>query len=215
MDKSQPPRSMSSTSSPQQSQSQPSMNRLTRRQSSMRPSATSPSHSPTPDQDVPGLDFRPEDARSTFTNSSPPYPSPPHGVTHARPPHMIHSSPPFVFHHYLGAPGREASISHMSYAPPSMTSMVRQHAPVYSYQGASTEPTPSLHQTYGAATPTLPVYPRHPVSPSHSLSPRQASTASTGEMQHLTSYPSPHPFLSTRMNSLVKEGWHRRLILRQ
>jgi hypothetical protein len=75
-----------------------------------------------------------------------------------------------------------------------MMSVLRQHAhaPIYSYQGASTEPSPSPHRTYGAgAISPLPVYPRHPVSPSHSFAPRQASTVSTGDVQHLTCYPSP------------------------
>jgi hypothetical protein len=193
---------MSSTSSPQQSQ--PPINQSTRRQSSMRPSPTPHSPSPTLDHDVPGLGSSPPDASSTFTSSSSSYPSLPlfgHGVTHAapqpslphaHPSHMVHSSPPFVYHHHPGTPGREASMSHMAYAPPSMMSMLRQHAPVYSYQGASTEPSPSPHRTYGAGTSSpLPVYPRHPVSPPQSLAPQRASTAFTGEVQHLTSYPSP------------------------
>lgn len=198
MDKSSLPPVTSSTSSPQQSQ--PPINQSTRRQA-MRPSPTPHNPSPTLDQDVP-LGSSPQDAPSTFTNSSPSYPSPPlfvHGVTyaapqpslpHARPSHMVHSSPPFVYHHHPGTPGREASMSHMAYAPPSMMSMLRQHAPAYSYQAASTEPIPSPHRTYGAGTTSpLPIYPRHPVSPSYSLAPRRASTASTGEIQHPTSYP--------------------------
>jgi hypothetical protein len=202
MDKSLLPPGMSSTSSPQQSQ--PPINQSTRHQS-MRSSPTPHSPSiPTLDQNAPGLGSSPRDAPSTFTNSSSSYPSPPqfgHGVTHAapqpslphaHPSHMVHSSPPFVYHHHPGTPGREASMSHMAYAPPpSMMSVLRQHAPVYSYQAASTEPTPSPHRTYVAGTTSpLPVYPRHPVSPSHSLAPRRASTASTGEVQHLTPYPS-------------------------
>lgn len=183
---------MSSTSSPQKSQ--PS-HQFTRGQSSMRTSSTPHNHSPTPDQDVPGLGSRPPDAPSAFTHPSPPLIG--HGVTHSpqpslphpHHPRMAHSSPPFVYHHHP-TPGREASMSHMVYAPPSMTSMLRQHAPVYSYQGTSTEPTPS--PTYGAgATSPLPVYPHHHVSPSRSLARRQVSTASTGEVQHLTPYPSP------------------------
>ena len=194
------PSGMSSTSSPQESL--PPVNQVTQRQSSMRPSPTSHIPSPTLDQDVPGLG---SGEPSTFTDSSSSYPSPPlfrHGVTHAAPrpslphahsPHMVHSSPPFVYHHHPGTPGREASMSHMAYAPPSMMSMLRQHAPVYTYQGASTEPSPSPHRTYAAGfNSTLPVYPHHPVSPSLSLAPSTASTtASTGEVQHLTSYPSP------------------------
>ena len=198
MDKSLLPSGMSPTSSPQQSQ--PPINQSTRRQS-MRSSPTP--HSPSPTlEDVPGS--IPRDAPSTFTNSSFSYPSPPlfgHGITHAapqpslphaHPSHMVHSSPPFVYHHHPGTPGREASMSHMAYAPPSMMSMLRQHAPVYSYQAASTEPIPSPHRTHGTGTTSpLPVYPRHPVSPSNLLAPRRASTASTGEVQHFASYPSP------------------------
>lgn len=192
MDKYVLPPGMSSISSPQQSQ--PPINQFTRRQSSMR--SPTPQAGPTLDQDV---GSSPTDAPSTFIDSSFSHPSPPlfaHGVTHvatqpslrhAHSPHMIHSSPPFVYHHHPGTPGREASMSHMAYAPPSMMSVLRQHAPVYSYQGASTEPSPSPHRSYGATSP-LPIYPRHPVSPSHSLTP---STASAGEVQHLTSYPSP------------------------
>jgi hypothetical protein len=198
LDKSLLPPVTSSTSSPQQSQ--PPINQFTRRQA-MRPSPTPHSPSPTLDQDVP-LGSSPGDAPSTFTNSSP-YPSPPlfgHGVTHAapqpslphaRPSYMVHSSPPFVYHH-PGTPGREASMSHMAYAPPPMMSILRQHAPAYSYPAVSTEPIPSPHRTYEAGTTSpVPIYPRHPVSPSHSLAPRRASTASTGEIQHLPSYPSP------------------------
>jgi hypothetical protein len=192
---------MSSTSSHQQSQ--PPINQSTRRQSSMRPSPTPHSPSPALDQDVPELGSRPPDVPSTYTNSSSSYSSPPlfgHGVIHAaaqpslpraHPSHMVHSSPPFVYHHHPGTPGREASMSHMAYAPPSMMPMLRQHAhaPVYSYQGASSEPAPTPHPTYGAgAISPLPVY---PVSPSHSFAPWQAPTASTGDVQHLTSYPSP------------------------
>ena len=198
MDKSLLPSGMSSTSSPQQSQ--PPTNQSTRRQS-MRSSPTP--HSPRPTlEDVPGSS--PRDAPSTFTDSSFSHPSPPlfgHSMTHAaRQPslshahrlHMVHSSPPFVYHHHPGTPGREASMSHMAYAPPSMMSMLRQHAPVYSYQAASTEPIPSPHRTHGAGTTSpLPVYPCHPVSPSNLLAPRRESTASTGEVQHLASYPSP------------------------
>ena len=192
------PSGMSSTPSPQHSQ--PPVKKSTRRQSSMCPSPTSQSPSPTMDRDVTGLGSSATDAVSTFTTSSFSYPSPPlseHSVTHvtpqsllphAHPSHMVHSSPPFVYHHHPGAPGRAASMSHMAYAPPSMMSMLRQHAPIYSYQGASTEPSPSPHPTYGAGTTSpLPVYPRHPVNPSHSLA---SSTAFTGEVQH-TSYPSP------------------------
>jgi hypothetical protein len=171
----------------------------------MRPSPTSHSSSSTLDHDAPGLGSRATDAPSTFTNFSSSYPSTPlfeHGrVSHAtpqpslpdaHPSRMVHSSPPFVYHHLSRMPGREASMSHMAYAPPSMISMLRQHAPVYSCQGASTEPTPSPHRTYGAGdTSPLLVYPRHPISPSHLLAPPQASTASMGEVQHLTSYPSP------------------------
>jgi hypothetical protein len=169
-------------------------------------SPTPHSPSPTPDQDVPGLASRPPDGPSSADSSSS-YPSPPlfgHGVTHAapqqsprhaRPLHMVHSSPPFVYHHHPGTPGREASLSHMAYAPPSMMPMLGQHAPVHSYQGASTtEPSPSPHRTYVAGTTSpLPIYPRHPVSPSHSLS---SSTTSTGEVQHPTSYPSPSTYSS-------------------
>ena len=157
MDKSPPPpHAMSSTSSPQKSQP------LTRGQSSMHPSKTPHSPSPTPDQDVIGLSPRPSDAPPTSTHSSSSYPSPPlfvHGVAHhapqpllahAHPPHMVHSSPPFIYHHHPGPPG--ASMSHMAYAPPSMTSMLRQHAPVYSTGAGTTSP--------------LSVYPSLPVSPS-------------------------------------------------
>lgn len=204
MDKSALPRGKSSTSSPQQPQSP--IIQSTQRQS-MRPSPTPHSPSPTLHKDVSGLGSSPPDAPPTFTNSSSSYPSPPlfgHGVTHAapqsslphaHPSHMVHSSPPFVYHHHPGTPGREASMSHMAYAPPSMVSILRQHAPVYSHQGASTEPAPSPHRTHGAGTTSpLPVYPRHTVSPSHSLAPRQASSASTGDIQHLTSYASPGPY---------------------
>ena len=203
MDKSLLPPGISSTSSPQQSQ--PPINQFTQRQSSMRPSPTPHSPSLTPDQDIPGLGSEPPDVPSTFTNSSSSYPSRPlfrHGVTHAAPQasllhvhrsHMVHSSPPFVYHHHPGTPGREAGVSHMAYAPSSMMSMLRQHAhgSVYSYQGSSTEPIPSPHRTYGTgASSPLPVYPLHSASTSHSFAPRQASTTSTGELQHLTSYPS-------------------------
>lgn len=154
-----PPHDMSSTSSHQKSQ--PLMNQFTRGQSSMRPSTTPHSPSLTADQDVPGLSPRPSDAPPTSTHSSSSYPSPPllvHGVAspapqpslpHAHPPHILHSSPPFIYHQHPGPPG--ASMSHMAYAPPSMTSMLRQHAPVYSAGAGTTSP--------------LPVYPRHPVSP--------------------------------------------------
>ena len=169
----------------------------------MRPSPTPHSSGFTLYHDVPGLGSSPPpDAPSTFTNSSSSYPSPlfGHDVTHAtpqpslpdaHPSHKVHSSPPFVYHPLSRTSGREASMSHMAYAPPSMMSMLR-HAPIYSCQGASTEPTLSSHRTYGAGdTYPLLVYPRHPVGPSHLLAPRQSSTASTGEVQHLTSYPSP------------------------
>lgn len=191
-----PPSGMSSSSSPELSR--PPVNQFTQRQSSMRPSQTSHSPSPTLDQDAPGLGYSSQDVPSNSPSS---YPAPPlfrHGVTHAAPhpslphtpPHMIHSSPPFVYHHHPGTPGREASMSHMAYAPPSMMSMLRQHAPVYSYQGASTEPSPSPHRTYVAgSTSPLSIYPRHPVSPSHSSAPSTGSMG--GEVEHLTSYPSP------------------------
>ncbi len=195
------PHGMSPTSSPQKPQ--PPISQFTHSQSSMRPSATP--YSPTTDQDVPRLGSRPSNPSSTFASSSPPHRSPPligdrvtyavpqHSLPHAPPPHMVHSSPPFGFHHHPGPPGREASMSHMAYAHPSMTSTLWQHAPVYSYQGASTEHTPLPHPTHGAGTtaPTSPVYLPYPVSPSHLLAPRQASTAPTGEVQHLASHPSP------------------------
>ena len=73
--------------------------------------------------------------------------------------------------------------------------MLRPHTLAYSYQGASSDPAPSPHQTYGrTAAPTFPVYPRHPTSPSHSLAPQQASANSTSEVQHPTPYPSPDTY---------------------
>jgi hypothetical protein len=199
MDNAPPPPGMLPIST---QQPYPPMNPSTQSQSSTRHSATvATPHYPSlaPDQDIPGLDSRVPNA-----NSSPPYPSPPQfrhrasyadphvSPSHAHPPQMVYSSPPFVFHHHPGTPGREASMSHMAYASPSMMSMLRPHTQVYSYQGASTDPIPSPHQTYGAtAAPTLPIYPPHRDSPSHSLAPGQASTGSTGEVQHHIFYPSP------------------------
>lgn len=123
-------------------------------------------------------------------------------LPHTHPPHMVHSSSPFVSHHQPGMPGREASLSHVAHASPSMTSMLRPHAPIYSYsyQGASSGPTPSSHQTYGASTsfPTVPVYPHHPASPTRSLSQWQASTSSTGEAQHPTLYTTPGTYSPLR-----------------
>ncbi len=105
------PHGMSPTSSPQKPQ--PPISQFTHSQSSMRPSATP--YSPTTDQDVPRLGSRPSNPSSTFASSSPPHRSPPligHRVTyaapqpslsHAHPPHMVHSSPPFGFHHHPGS----------------------------------------------------------------------------------------------------------------
>ena len=177
---------------PPAQQSQSPISQFAQSQSSTRPQSPLAQH-----HNVPGLGFSPTDAYP-----SPPYPSPPlirhrasyagprPSLPHTHPPHMVYSSPPFVFHHHPGTPGREASLSHMAYASPSMMSMLR---PQSSYQGASSDPTPSPHQTYGAGTaaPTLPVYPHHPTSPSHSFAPQQASAASTGEAQHPASYPTP------------------------
>jgi hypothetical protein len=178
----------------------PPMNPSAQNQPSTRPSATvATPHNPSlaPDQDVPGLDSRLPNANSPPPYSSPPlfrhrgsYDGPHVSLPHTQPPHMVYSSSPFVFHHHPGAPGREASMSHMAYASPSTMSMLR---PVYSYQGASADPTSSPHQTYGAGTAasTLPVYLSHRDGPSHSLAPAQASTSSAGEVQHPISYSSP------------------------
>ena len=196
MDNTPPPPGMlpSSTQQPY-----PPMNPSTQSLSSAHPSATvATSHNPSlaPDQDVPGLDSRLPNANSPPTYPSPPlfrrwsYTGPPVSPPHTHPPHMMYSSAPFVFHHYPGIAGREASRSHMAYASPS-TIMLRPHAPVYSYQGASTDFTPSPHQTYGAGSAaSMPVYLRQRDSPSHSSAPGQASTSSTSEVQHPISYPS-------------------------
>ena len=179
--------------------SRPPMSPFTESQPSTRPSATPHDASLASDQVVPGLESGFSDA-----NSHPPHPSPPlfrHGPNYfgpqaspphrTHPPHMVYSSSPPVFHH-PGVPGREANLSNM-YAPPSMMTMSRLHAPVYSYQGTSSDTTPSSHQMYGdgTAAPTVPVYPPHPNSPSHSLSQRQVSTTTRSEVQYPTSYPTP------------------------
>ena len=184
--------------SPSQS-SRPPMNQFTESQPSTRPFTTPHDSSLASDQVVPGLDSGFSDA-----DFSPPHPSPPlyrHGPNYfgpqaspprrTHPPRMAYSSSPPVFHH-PGMLGREARMSNM-YAPPSTMPMSRPHAPVYSYQGTSSDPTTSFHQMYGAGTaaPTFPVYPPHSTSPSHSLSQWQVSTTSTGEAQHPTSYPTP------------------------
>jgi hypothetical protein len=123
-------------------------------------------------------------------------------LPHTHPPRMVYSSSPFVSHHHPGLPEREASLSHVAHASPSMTSTSRPHAPIYSYshKGASSGPTPSSHQTYGAGTspPTFPVYPHHPASPTLSLSQWQASTSSTGEAQHPTLYTTPGTYSPLR-----------------
>jgi RNA recognition motif-containing protein len=199
MDNTPPPPGMLPIST---QQPYPPMNPSTQSQSPTHPSASvATSHNPSlaPDQDVPGLDSRLPNA-----NSPPPHLSPPlfrhrgsyagHHVSppHTHPPHMAYSSPSFVIHHHPGTPGREASMSHMAYASPSTMSVLQPHGPVYSYQGASGDLTPSPHQTYGAGTaPTFPVYLRHRDSSSHSLAPGQATTSSTGEAQHHISYSSP------------------------
>ena len=171
------------------------MNPFTESQPSTRRLATPHDTSPASDQVVPGLDSGFSDA-----DFSPPHPSPPlfrHGSNYSgpqasppygtHPPNMVYSSSPPVFHH-PGMPGQEASLSNMS-APPSMMSMPRPHAPVYSYQGTSSDPTSSPHQMYGAGTaaPTFPVYPLHPTQ-------WQVSNTSTGEAQHPTSYPTPSTY---------------------
>ncbi|KAH9964758.1 hypothetical protein BJV74DRAFT_301252 [Russula compacta] len=170
--------------------------------SSTRPSAPVQNHL-APPQDVPGSHSGPPHPPSSFTTSLLPYPSPPpfrHGTSYAgrqyalsqaRPPlHMVHSSPSFVFSQHSGAP--EEGIQHL-------VPMFRQHGPVYPFQGSSSDPTSSPHQTYAGTTATaLHVYPHTPVSPSpspHSPFPSRqgssVSTASLGEMQRPTLYPSP------------------------
>ena len=132
-------------------------------------------------------------------------------LPHTHPPRMVYSSSPFVSHHHPGLPEREASLSHVAHASPSMTSMSRPHAPIYSYshQGASSGPTPSSHQTYGAGTSpqTFSVYPRHPASPTRSLSQWQASTSSTGEAHHPTLYTTPGTYSPLRYTTRLPSDY--------
>ncbi len=188
----------------QQSRALGQPSQLTQGQSSTPPPATSQNFYPAPHQDALDSHFGPFNAPFAFGISSTPYPSspplrhrasyavhqypPPH--THPHPPPHTVPSPPFVFPHHPWMPGREASMQH--YTSPSVMPVL-QHP----YQGHSTDPTPSPHQTYAAGTTvtTLPIYSHIPVSPppTSPLAPRQALAASSGEAQRprATTYPSP------------------------
>jgi len=221
MDHSLPPGAGVPPNSHQQSQAQ--ANKPTQSRSSTRPPATPQNIYPAPHQDVPRPHSRPSDAPSI--SSSLPYLSPPpfgHRTSYASPQylpphthpasHVAPSSTPFSFRHHPGTPGREASMAHLPYTPPSMISVL-QHP----YQRRSTDPTPSSHQTYAAGTTitALPTYSHSPTPSSHSsMAHRQASTSPSGEEQHFTSYPSPDtyspvgyttppPFIYTHPTSFV------------
>lgn len=192
--------------------------------SSTRPPATPQNIYPAPHQDVPGPHSRPSDA-PVISSLPLPYLSPPpfgHRTTYASPQYVLphthpasHMAPPstsFSFRHHSGTPGREASMAHLPYIPPSMISVL-QHP----YQRRSTDPTPSSHQTYAAGTTVtaLATYSHSPPPSSHSsMAHRQASTSPSGEGQHSTSYPSPStyspvgymtppPFIYTHPTSFV------------
>ncbi|KAH9968603.1 hypothetical protein BC827DRAFT_266536 [Russula dissimulans] len=72
-------------------------------------------------------------------------------------------------------------------------SMLHQHQPVYAYQGSSTDPTPSPHQSYmsGTTATALPVFPRSPITPSlHSSLTSPPTSTSTGDLPRPALYPS-------------------------